>query len=140
LKAEKPRFWRYSAIISYDLILLCAVWFFATFLILPLNHGAAFTAKDYFYPAYLIGVSFCFYGWFWTHGGQTLGLKTWKCKIVTVDGKPVSWRQALIRFFAAIVSIACLGLGLFWLLIDRNRRTWHDILSKTKLVLVSSQQ
>jgi uncharacterized RDD family membrane protein YckC len=133
LKPAKPSIWRYLAIICYDLTLLSAVWFFATLLILPLNHGEAFTAKDYFYPVYLFVVSFCFYSFFWTRGGQTLGLKTWKCKVVSVDGNAVSWRQALIRFNVAVISLSCLGLGFIWKLVDGQGRSWQDIASKTEV-------
>ena len=66
------------AAIVYDLFLLTAVLFVATAIALPLNAGAAFTSGQYLYPVYLLAVSFLFFGWFWTHGGQTLGMRAWK--------------------------------------------------------------
>jgi len=38
--------------------------------IASLNGGRAFTAQQFFFSLYLLLVSFCFYAWFWTHGGQ----------------------------------------------------------------------
>ena len=81
----------------------------------------------------MIAVSFLFYGWFWTHGGQTLGLRAWKIKVLTLDQKPISWKQSLLRFVTAIISWAGLGVGFMWVLIDKNRYSWHDHVSKTAL-------
>jgi uncharacterized RDD family membrane protein YckC len=134
LKA-KPGFWRYLAIIIYDALLLLSVLFFATLLILPFNSGIAFNQEQFLYPLYLFIVSFLFYGWFWTHGGQTLGLQAWKSRVLNRRMKALSWKEALIRFLVAIISLSCLGLGFFWILIDKNRRTWHDIASKTQIYL-----
>ena len=74
-----------------------------------------------FYIAYLLAISFGFYGWFWTHGGQTLGMRAWRLKALTADGQAVSWRHAIIRVAAAHVSLFALGLGYLWLLIDREK-------------------
>jgi uncharacterized RDD family membrane protein YckC len=128
-----PGFLRRLAAIIYDLFLLLALLFFATALLLPLNAGEAFTSHQFFYPVYLLVICFFFYAWFWTHGGQTLGLRTWKLKVLTFNGEPISWKQAFLRFLGAIISWSFFGLGFFWILIDKNRRGWHDHLSKTAL-------
>lgn len=127
----RPGLLRRLAATFYDFLLLLAVLFFATAVLLPLNHGEAFAPDQFFYPIYLLLVSFAFYGWFWTHGGQTLGLRTWKLAVLTEHGQPVTWRQAALRFVAALLSWGCLGLGFIWILIDKDRRAWHDRLSKT---------
>lgn len=36
--------------------------------------------------------------WFWTHGGQTLAMKTWHLRLLSQQGGPVGLRQALGRF------------------------------------------
>jgi len=127
----KPGFLRRLIAILYDLLLLIALLFVATALLLPLNAGQAFTARQFFYPLYLLLVSFFFYAWFWTHGGQTLGLRAWKIRVLTLDMKPISWKQALLRFMLAILSWGFFGLGFLWILIDKNRLSWHDRFSKT---------
>ena len=121
------------AVVLYDALLLLALYFLATALLLPFNGGRAFTSNQVFYPLYLLIVSFGFYGWFWTHGGQTLGLKAWKLKVQTQDLKALNWRQAGVRFLAAIVSWSLGGLGFFWMLWDKNGYAWHDYLSKTSV-------
>lgn len=133
-----PGFLRRLAVVVYDLLLLIAVLFVATALSLPLNNGAAFSPEQPFYPLYLLyllTVSFVFYAWFWTHGGQTLGLKAWKTRVLTLDQKPINWRQAFVRYICALLSWALLGMGFFWIIFDKNRRGWHDHLSKTAVFL-----
>lgn len=129
-----PGFLRRLAALIYDLFLLIALLFLATALLLPFTAGEAVSAqKTFIYRIYLTVISFSFYGWFWTHGGQTPGLRAWKIKVLTLDQKSISWKQALLRFATAIVSWGFFGLGFFWILIDKNRRSWHDHLSKTAL-------
>jgi uncharacterized RDD family membrane protein YckC len=131
----KPKLLRILAAVIYDSLLLLALFFFATAILLPFNGGKAFTQQQIFYPCYLLGVSYCFFGWFWTHGGQTLGLKAWKIKVLTERYEPISWRQAFIRFIISPFSFGLFGFGFLWILIDKNQRSWHDIVSKTGLYM-----
>ncbi len=121
------------AIVLYDALLLLAVLFLATALALPLNSGIAFTESQFLYPLYLIFISFAFYGWFWTHDGQTLGLRTWRYQTLTFDRQPITWKQAFLRFCFGSLSWAILGLGFFWIFFDKNNLALHDKLSKTRL-------
>jgi len=77
-----------------------------------------------------------FYGWFWTRSGQTLGMQAWRLRLQRVDGGLLSWRQSITRMAAALLSWLCLGAGYWWLLFDRDGCTWHDRLSKTRVVLL----
>ena len=79
-------------------------------------------------------VSFLFYGWFWTHGGQTLGMKAWSLYLIKPDGKFVDWRLALKRYLASLLSLAVFGLGFTWILLNRRRMAWHDLLTNTQIV------
>jgi uncharacterized RDD family membrane protein YckC len=121
------------AIVLYDALLLLAVLFLATALALPLNSGIAFTESQFLYPIYLIFISFVFYGWFWTHDGQTLGLKTWRYQTLTFDRQVITWKQAFFRFCFGFLSWTILGLGFFWIFFDKNNLALHDRLSKTRL-------
>jgi uncharacterized RDD family membrane protein YckC len=66
-------------------------------------------------------------------GGQTLGMRTWRIKLVRNDGGPITWTIALKRYAYAVVSLVCLGLGFLWVLYDRDKLAWHDRWSGTKL-------
>jgi uncharacterized RDD family membrane protein YckC len=134
-------FRRLMAII-YDLFLLIALLFIATAAAMVLNKGNAIQPGQTFYPVYvvyLLVVSFVFYGWFWTHGGQTLGMKTWKMKLQQENGEAVTWPLALLRFVTAILSWAAAGLGFIWSLFHPLRRTWHDIASRCVLLDLRQQ-
>jgi uncharacterized RDD family membrane protein YckC len=39
--------------------------------------------------------------WFWTHGGQTLAMKTWHLRLVSAQGLPLTLKQALARYMAS---------------------------------------
>lgn len=81
-------------------------------------------------------VSFFFYGWFWTHGGQTLGMRAWNLYLIKPDGKFINWKIAFIRYCAAIISWAALGMGFAWILLNSRKLTWHDSLTGTQIVFV----
>lgn len=82
----------------------------------------------------LLVVVFLFFGWFWTRSGQTLGMQAWRIRLDSDDGGRISWPQALVRFAGAAVSAACLGAGYWWMLVDRERLTWHDRWSRSRVV------
>ena len=129
---------RFGAML-YDLILLSAVLFFAS-LIIILPFGI--TTEHDLYPlfiAYIHLVCFLFFTWFWTHGGQTLGLKTWHVKLVSASGGRVNWKQALMRYIASLICWLSLGLGFLWCYTNRERLAWNDMLSKTRLQRVSKE-
>ncbi|MDX1334937.1 MAG: RDD family protein [Gammaproteobacteria bacterium] len=123
--------------ILYDSLLLFGALFFAA-LIPLLIFGESVSGHPVF-NIYLITVCFLFFGWFWTHGGQTLGMKTWKICVCMPDGSQISWGRALLRFFAACLSWLLLGGGFLWALFDPENQTLHDRLSGTRLVYTTSQ-
>ena len=81
----------------------------------------------------LLGL-FGFFAKFWTHSGQTLGMQVWNIRVQNVDGSAISLLQALLRFLVAMASWLCLGLGFLWSLWDKDKRSWHDIYSDSRVV------
>ncbi|MCQ4253698.1 RDD family protein [Stutzerimonas stutzeri] len=77
---------------------------------------------------------FGFFAKFWTHTGQTLGMQVWGIRIQNADGTAIDLWQALLRFLIALVSLICLGLGYWWILVDKQKRTWHDIYSESQAI------
>lgn len=135
--SDRPGLSRRLAAIVYDGLLLWGVLFVAG-LPLPLISG---TLRESWWvelltQGYLLIVCLLFFGWFWVHGGQTLGMRAWRLRVVGADRSPIGWRQATVRFLAAALSWAALGLGFLWVLVDRERLAWHDRLSNTALVLL----
>jgi uncharacterized RDD family membrane protein YckC len=83
---------------------------------------------------------FAFFAKFWTHAGQTLGMQVWGIRVQNADGTGISLWQALLRFVVAIASWLCVGLGFFWSLFDKQKRSWHDMYSETQLVRIPKQK
>jgi len=120
----------------YDLVLLISLIFVAAFIpviLFDIKYGEPYF---FLFQFYIFAVAYVFYGWFWTRSGQTLGMRTWKVKVVNQDGSSINWNRALIRYAVAIISFLTFGLGFFWSLWDKEKRTWHDIVSRTRLVRV----
>lgn len=130
---------RRLASLLYDVLLLVAILFVATACLLPFNGGEALQPGQWLYSAYLLALVALFFGWFWTHGGQTLGMKAWGLRVCRADGRPLAWRHAGLRMLASCVSFASLGLGYLWVVVDPQRLAWHDRLSGTRLVRVEQR-
>jgi uncharacterized RDD family membrane protein YckC len=130
--------WRRLASISYDSILLFCVVFIAWQPIPLLSESLPDLLGRVIRLSYLLTVCFIFLGWFWTHGGQTLGMKSWKIKLIEIsDTKEiinVSWHAAWLRFLMAMISWAICGLGFIWSVFNDKGLAWHDTFSNTRLV------
>jgi len=122
--------------IFYDSFLLLTVLFVASLIIVVFTGIKPEDSYFFLFQIYIFVIAYLFFAWFWTRDGQTLGMRTWKMKVVNEDGSRITWNKALLRFAVSIFSWLVLGLGFLWSLWDREHRTWHDIVSKTKLVKV----
>lgn len=127
----------------YDLLLIFAVLVFAfTLIYLPLAMGLGMTelGEHPLVSLYLILVTVSFHLWFWKKGGQTLGMKSWRLKLVRNDGMALTWKDVFLRYAGGLLSIASLGIGTIWSLFDSEARAWQDILSATHLELVPKEK
>lgn len=98
-----------------------------------------------------------YFMWLWTHGGQTLALKTWQLRLVTPDGGTLSPLRALLRYLtswlwfippllltwlagwhdkgtmtAAVLGWVVLYASLTWVL--PSRQFLHDVISGTRVI------
>lgn len=130
-----PGLLRRLAAIFYDSLLIGALWMMLGGLLVFINHNQIIELP--ILPLLLPLLTFAFYTKFWRSNGQTLGMQTWKIKLVSADGGAVSWQQCWRRFAGATVSWLCFGLGYWWMLFNREKLTWHDRWSNTRLIIVS---
>lgn len=129
--------WRRLAAMVYDSLLLAAVLAIASALLLPFLPEGGVRGFNPFLTLYFLLAAYLFYAWFWTHGGQTLGMRAWRMQIRTLyTGAPINERQAAWRFALAIVSWLPLGTGFLWSWFDRDALAWHDRFSGTVLVVL----
>ena len=161
----------------YDFLLLCTVWLVAGIVyIIPAQFflevdsnqvqnlsSTQFTGPIYYF--YMFFITWYFFAWFWIHGGQTLGLRSWSLKVQTPAGQPLTWIMTLIRFVVAgspwlialfvydqltntfkinsgyVYFSFLLGfVGLLPILIDKRQRSLQDIISKTQIVKLPKQK
>jgi uncharacterized RDD family membrane protein YckC len=123
------------AAMVYDSLLIFAVLFFASAIAIMFNQGKAIESSPWF-SLYLLLALFTFYAWFWNKSGQTLGMRVWKIRIISESGGNPGWSACYLRLISALLSILCFGLGYCWRLFKPY--TWHDRLSKTSIIDIST--
>lgn len=120
----------------YDFLLLLAIIMVAGFVALPFSGGDAISAGNPWYQTYIFLLSFAFFAWFWTRGGQTLGMRAWRLRVENLDGSPINLGQSLLRFMAGMVTVATAGIAMLWMLVDKDKRTLHDRFSDSRVVIL----
>lgn len=79
--------------------------------------------------AFMYSVGLCWWK------SRTVGLWLVSAKIVDIrSGKKPRWWQFIVRFFGVMLSLAPLGVGLFWAGWNRRKRGWQDYLAKTAVI------
>jgi uncharacterized RDD family membrane protein YckC len=127
---------RRLAALAYDALLLLALLFVFTLLVILARGGREIGPGTLWFEAGIVAIALVFCAAFWTRGGQTLGMQAWRIRVVAADGGPVTWRRAVVRFFAGWLAALPAGLGIWWALLDPQHRCWHDRLSGTRVVRV----
>jgi uncharacterized RDD family membrane protein YckC len=147
----------YEAMLLFGLALvpgvLGAIFFAQTGQQHPLQSDTALRA----YALVLYGVYFV---WLWSRRGQTLAMQTWRIRVVTAAGAPLSQGRALARYLACCAAwfgpptlvasalqwpaAASLAAVAVWIvayallaLLAPERQFWHDRLCRTRLVRVA---
>lgn len=70
----------------------------------------------------------------WRRGGRTLGMRPWGLRVVAADGGRAEVPALIRRYTMGTLSLLVLGMGFWWAWVDRDRLTWHDRLSGTRLL------
>lgn len=107
--------------------------------------------------AFLFLVLGLYFSWFWSHGGQTVAMKTWHVRLLSKDGQPVGTARAGLRFVLSwlwfvpslagvylsglrsggAITLALLAGVLVYALLSRfnpRRQFLHDLISRTEVV------
>lgn len=139
--------WRRLAAMLYDSVLVLAIWMVVAFVVLSLfgidnarTVDGDVVTLDPLYKNVLFATmvlsAWAFFAWFWTRSGQTLGMQAWRVRVQNADGSPITVIQTITRFCGALLSLLPAGLGYWVMLADANRRTWHDRVSHSEVVMV----
>ena len=130
--------WRRLAALFYDVLVLVALWMFAAALILLAFGGDVDVADQpllyhLVLQITLLVLSAAYFVISWSRGGQTIGMRAWRVRIVDAEGRSPKPAQSLMRFALALISLIG-GFGFIWCLFDADRRAWHDLMAKTRMV------
>ncbi|MEC8326390.1 MAG: RDD family protein [Pseudomonadota bacterium] len=140
--------WVYDALATIAIIMLAQIIFLGALELLlslglisksedaDISHFVTTQPWNFINQFYLVCVACFFYVYFWTKGGQTIGMRAWRLKVRNLDGTPISKPQALIRAITAL-----LGIGNLIVLIDfKNKRSLQDYLAKTEVITLSKEE
>ena len=133
--APAPFLARIAAMI-YESLLVTAVVFVASFIIIPVVGEMHAPWQRHLFQVYIVGVLFAYFSAFWLRSGQTLAMKTWRIRLVNPNGAPLTLRQAALRFLLALSGLLLGGIGFWWALVDRDQQFLHDRIVGTRLVRV----
>ncbi len=124
----------------YDLLLLAALLMLAGFGAVALLDGNPVPPGSLSFQLSVLLVAGGFYVGFWHRGGQTLGMAAWRLRVETHTGNTPDIGTCVRRFLGLLLSLIPLGAGIWWMLFDVQRQTWHDRLSGTRVVLLPKRK
>jgi uncharacterized RDD family membrane protein YckC len=76
--------------------------------------------------------------WLWLRFSATPGKMLLRLKVVDIKtSEPISFRQAIIRYFGYVPSILCFFIGIIWVVFDIRKQGWHDKLASTAVIRVN---
>jgi uncharacterized RDD family membrane protein YckC len=79
-------------------------------------------------------ITFIYFVLGWTVFGRTGGEALFGLRVARPNGGRVHLARAALRFIVFFPSILLFGIGLWWILIDKRRRSWADIAARTVVV------
>ena len=140
----------------YEGMLLFGVVFIAGYLFSTLTQTRHALDNRHAQQAFLFIVFGIYFTWFWSHGGQTLAMKTWHIRVVDRHGAPITQARGLLRYVlswlwllpplaaggisnlpAGELTVITIGWVLVWALLARfhpQRQFLHDAMAGTRLV------
>ncbi|WP_414086188.1 RDD family protein [Herbaspirillum lusitanum] len=140
----------YESMLLFGVVFI-STWIFST--VLEQRHALYLRHALESWLFVILGLYFI---WFWSHGGQTLAMKTWRIRLAGKDGAPVKAWRALLRFLlswlwflpglALAWALGAKGWMLIWIpavnvvvwaaliYTDPQRQFLHDRLAGTRIV------
>jgi uncharacterized RDD family membrane protein YckC len=153
-----PKLRRRLATMVYEGVILFGIVFIAGYLFSTLTQQRNGLTHHNVLMTWIGMVVAIYFVYFWTHGGQTLPMKTWRLKVVDARGAPLSTARAILRYLLAwlwflpplalhpllgLTVPVTLGLCAGWIVLwaaavwlDPSRQFLHDRLAGTRVVAV----
>lgn len=131
--APAPLGLRLTALI-YDIFPLLGIWFFAGAVGLSIAGDENRFARNIVIQMLVLLLTASYFVISWTRGGQTIGMRAWRLRLIAEDGSRMTTARAIWRFVLASLSLMLLGAGFWWQFFDREKRTAHDALAHTRMI------
>jgi uncharacterized RDD family membrane protein YckC len=98
--------------------------------------GHSYTLTNHRIAAFIVlGVwEFLYYAYQWAVSGKTIGMAVFGVQVVTVQGGPISPRQAVLRTIGLGLTLLTLGIGFLGIIYQRERRALDDFIAGTAVV------
>jgi uncharacterized RDD family membrane protein YckC len=142
---RKPRAligWRLFALL-YDLLPVLALWILVSALFTLGYTLSGHSARENIAPYSPLQLLLWLACWAatglyavlsWRRGGQTLGMRPWRLQVITANGDAPATGALWLRFAVATLSTLLAGMGFWWAWFDREKLTWHDRASGTRMI------
>jgi uncharacterized RDD family membrane protein YckC len=147
---------------AYEGVILFGIVFFAGYLFSTLTQQRNGLTHHNLLAAWIGVVVGVYFVWCWTHGGQTLPMKTWRLRVVGANSGAVPLGRAIVRYGLAwlwflpplalhpllhlSVPVTLAAAAVWFALwaaaarLDRGRQFPHDRLAGTRIVAVDLAQ
>ncbi len=145
----KGGFWiRVDAFIIDALILVIIIGIIATVAFLLLDHlhflkpttDSPINLLKSFKPLLIalailsVGINYLYYTFFYGTIGQTPGKIICHLKVISLNGKHLSYPQASLRWLGYFLSTLPCFLGFLWVVFDHRNQGFHDKLARTAVI------
>ena len=141
-QAEPCAFTRRLSAMIYDGLIVLAIWMIGSIVIVIATDNAI-EAGTLWFQAYLLILNWAYFASSWLKGGQTVGMRAWNIHLISNHpqrlGHRISWFDSLLRVAVGWVSLLAFGLGFLWSLFHKDRASWHDLASRSRLVVVKPE-
>lgn len=128
---SKTPVWKHFAAFIYDIFPVAGIFIMTSLVVLVVRQGVEVERFSPWFTVLLLSEFVLYYVYSWKVGGQTLGMRAWKIKIIpnNSDQNQLTWKQALLRFLIGLLSTVLIGLGVFWKIFSASKKSWMDLVS-----------
>ena len=126
--------WRLLAL-AYDFFPMLALWFITAGVFTAIHRDAVrggWLGLLEFAVMWLLAGAYAVASW--RRGGQTLGMRAWRLRVTDMQGTNATTRALWLRYAVGGISLLAAGCGFWWAWIARERLTWHDRASGTRVM------
>jgi uncharacterized RDD family membrane protein YckC len=131
---SKTPVWKHFAAFIYDVFPIAGILLVTSMVVLLAREGTEVERYSIWFSVLLISEVSFYYIYSWKIGGQTLGMRAWKIKIIpnNTHQTQITWAQSIARFLIGTLSTLLIGLGLFWKTFSTKKKSWMDSISRSE--------